>query len=179
MIRLKINNELELKGFKVEEADELFALINENRIYLREWLPWVDGTKSVKDSKAFIDHTVEQMDQNTGLTVGIREKGKLIGIIGYNKLNHANRIGTIGYWLSQHAEGKGVMTKAVQAMISYGFTQLNLNKVEIHAAVKNSKSRRIPEKLGFVYEGTIRDGEWLYDYYVDTVIYGLLKREYK
>lgn len=63
MIRLKINNELELKGFKLEEANELFALINENRTYLREWLPWVDGTKSVQDSKAFIDHTVDQMDR--------------------------------------------------------------------------------------------------------------------
>lgn len=179
MIRIKIDDDIEIKGMNEEDAEELFALIHANRTYLREWLPWLDGTKSVADSRAFINYTIDQADQNTGLTTGIRENGQLVGIIGYNRLNHANQIGTIGYWLAQHVEGKGVMTKAVLAMVAYGFKHLNLNKVEIHAAVKNNKSRRIPEKLGFKYEGTIRDSEWLYDHYVDTVIYGLLKREYE
>jgi ribosomal-protein-serine acetyltransferase len=53
-----------------------------------------------------------------------------------------------------------------------------LNKVEIHCAVDNKRSRAIPERLGFTQEGIIRANQWLYDHYVDDVIYGMLASEW-
>ncbi|MFC7391909.1 GNAT family N-acetyltransferase [Scopulibacillus cellulosilyticus] len=41
------------------------------------------------------------------------------------------------------------------------------------------KSRAIPQRLGFREEGCIRDGEFLYDHYVNTMIYGLVKEEWE
>ncbi len=50
--------------------------------------------------------------------------------------------------------------------------------VEVRCAEGNSKSRAIPERLGFIKEGIIRDVEWLYDHYVEDVVYGILSREW-
>ena len=58
------------------------------------------------------------------------------------------------------------------------FGTLKLNKIEIEAAVENYKSRAIPERLGFIHEGTIRDGEWLYDHFVDWALYGMRAAEW-
>jgi len=71
------------------------------------------------------------------------------------------------------------MTKACIAMIHHIFNDLHLNRVEIRCAVLNSKSRAIPERLGFSQEGTIREAEWLYDHFVDHIVYSLLAREWK
>jgi ribosomal-protein-serine acetyltransferase len=71
------------------------------------------------------------------------------------------------------------MTKACRTLITYAFTELALNKVEIHGATENIRSCAIPKRLGFTQEGILRDAEWLYDHYVDTVIYGLLAREWQ
>jgi len=71
------------------------------------------------------------------------------------------------------------MTDTVKALLQYAFEVLQLHKVEIRAAEGNQKSRAIPERLGFVKEGTIRAAEWLYDHYVDHVVYGLLVSEWQ
>lgn len=70
------------------------------------------------------------------------------------------------------------MTRACQAMITYAFHTMKLNKVEIRCATENVRSRAIPERLGFKEEGLIRQAEWLYDHYVDLVVYGLLASEW-
>jgi ribosomal-protein-serine acetyltransferase len=71
------------------------------------------------------------------------------------------------------------MTKSCIAYINYAFNELKLNRVEIRCAVENSKSRAIPEGLGFKNEGTIREAEWLYDHFVDHIVYGMLARDWK
>jgi ribosomal-protein-serine acetyltransferase len=63
--------------------------------------------------------------------------------------------------------------------VNYGLHDLGLNRVEIRAAEFNTRSRAIPERLGFTQEGIIRQAEWLYDYYVDHVVYGMLSEEWK
>ena len=63
------------------------------------------------------------------------------------------------------------MTKACKVFVDYAFEGMKMNRVEIRCAVENSKSRAIPLRLGFKEEGRIRCGEWLYDHFVDHVIY--------
>ena len=60
-------------------------------------------------------------------------------------------------------------------MISYAFEELLLNRIEIKCANKNDKSKAIPIKLGFKKEGIIRDAEWLYDHFVDHIVYCIIK----
>jgi ribosomal-protein-serine acetyltransferase len=157
MFNIKIDDDLELRSLEKEDGDELFTLIEHNREYLREWLPWVDDNTSVEDSKKFIESSLGQSAS------GIWYKGKLAGVVGYSTIDQSNRKASIGYWLGASFQGHGLMTKACRAMIEHSFSELDVNRIEIHCAIENSKSRAIPERLGFVQEGVIRQGQWVSD----------------
>ncbi len=178
MFYQRVNDRIELRLLQISDAAELFALTNANRDYLRTWLPWLDGTNSVADTKSFIESTLEP-SANRGLAAAICDEGSIIGLIGYNHIDKQNRIGSIGYWLAENYQKQGIMTTSCQAICDYGFTTLNLNRLVINCATDNQASRSIPERLGFIHEGTIRDAEWLYDRFVNHEIYSLLDRDCK
>ncbi|TFJ91976.1 GNAT family N-acetyltransferase [Lentibacillus salicampi] len=178
MFLFEIDEEMALKHLEIHDAAPLFQLTEESRETLRPWLAWVDLTKTADDSKSFIESTLKQFAERSGLTTGILYHGELAGVVGFNDFNWRNSIGTIGYWLGSSYEGKGIMTRAVSGLIDYAFNSLELNRIEIRAASGNQKSRAIPERLGFEQEGQIRQAEWLYDHYVDHVVYGILAQEW-
>ena len=175
---LRVESYLELELLNRSHADELFELIENNREYLRKWLPWLDSNKYLQNTIDFIKHSDMQFKENTGLQLAIRYRGKLAGVIGFHKVDWLNHSTSIGYWLAEGYQGNGIMTKSCGSLIDYAFGNLGLNRVEIRCAVENSKSRAIPENLGFKKEGIIRDAEWLYDHYVDHVVYGILRGEW-
>ncbi|MGE7603433.1 GNAT family N-acetyltransferase [Peribacillus sp. NPDC097675] len=175
----KIDKEVSLKILESKDAKAIFKLTNHSRNYLREWLPWLDRTTKIEDTQAYIQHCLNGFSGNTSMTTVILYKGEIAGIAGYNQLNWANKTAYIGYWLGEEFQGRGVMTKVAKALTEYAFNELQLNKVEIRVAVKNKKSRGIPERLGYVNEGCLRQAEWLYDHYVDHIVYGMLAAEWK
>ena len=70
------------------------------------------------------------------------------------------------------------MTRACAAMVSYAFREWPLNRVQIRCATGNVRSCAIPQRLGFTREGVIRQSEWLYDHFVDLVLYSMLASEW-
>lgn len=178
MFRCPISPDSELRLLEARHAEELFALVDANRDHLRQWLPWVDTTRTVSDSRAFIDMTLRQFAQSNGFHAGIWHQEALAGVIGHHRIEWANGATIIGYWLGESFQGKGLMTRSVQAFVRHAFLELYLNRFEIRCAMGNDRSRAIPERLGFKAEGILRDAEWLYDHYVDHVIYAQLAREY-
>lgn len=164
-----------LKSLVLEDAGSLFALTDKNRSYIRQWLPWVDKTITVEDSKQFIQ---DALNNKNAIHFGIWYEGNFVGVIGYHYIDKANKKGQIGYWLDETTQKKGIMTKACRLVIAYGFEELNLNRVEISCATGNEKSCAIPERLGFQQEGTFREVEWLNDHFVDHKFYALLRKEW-
>lgn len=178
-MQITINQDLALRMITPEDAEKVFALTDASREYLKEWLPWLDFTRELADTKAYIEGCIKGHKANSSLSLVILFNNEIVGIAGFNTINPSNKIGTIGYWLSEGAQGHGIMTKTAKALLQYAFETLKLHKVEIRVAEANHKSRAIPERLGFMQEGTIRAAEWLYDHYVDHVIYGLLVNEWQ
>jgi ribosomal-protein-serine acetyltransferase len=178
MFPIRLNDDVALELLEVRHADELFRVTDANRAHLREWLPWVDGTTSPEDTKAFIQVVRKQLYDNKGFQTAIRFRGALVGVVGHHGINWANRSSSLGYWLSEDAQRRGIMTEACRAYTSHAFATLKLNRMEIRCAVENRKSRAIPERLAFRSEGTIRQAEWLYDHFVDHVVYGMLASEW-
>lgn len=181
MFEHTIDENLALRVFRLDDAEEFFQLTMKNKAYLKKWLGWLDYTRTVEDTKENIRQRLQGMLETGGYpkSTAILYKGKIAGTIGFNEINRTSKIGEIGYWLGEEYQGKGIMTKACQAIIHYGFTELKLNRIQIAAASENKKSRALPERLGFTEEGIIRQAEWLYDHYVDHVIYGLLREEWE
>ena len=153
------------------DAAELFALVDANRVHLRRWLPWLDGNRSMADTAAFITASLHGYADRKSLTCCIIDQGRIGGICGFNAFNHAIKAGYIGYWIAATSSGKGLVTAACRELERIGFAEYGLNKIEIHAAVGNARSRAVAERLGYRQTGTLCDAEWLYDHYVDHVIY--------
>jgi ribosomal-protein-serine acetyltransferase len=120
-----------------------------------------------------------QARAGVGQSFGLWWKDRLVGVAGFNWIDAANHSGALGYWLDGAAEGHGLMTAAVSALLRHGFRSLGLNRIEIRAGIRNRRSRAIPEHLGFRREGTLRQAEWVSGRYVDHAIYGLLAAEWK
>ena len=179
MHEMIIDRDLKLRTLHEDDAQELFELVDANRAHLREWLPWLDVNTEVEHSRAFIGSALKQESDNLGPTYGIIFHERLAGIVGYHPIQWNNKSVEIGYWLSREVTGQGIMTRCCRALVDYAFEAFGLNRVTIPAAVDNSKSLAIPERLGFKKEGVIRDAEWLYDHYVDHALYAMLRREWK
>lgn len=178
MFLYKIDDQLSLKLAEVSDADRLFDLTEKARDYLKEWLPWLDLTTSVEDTREFLSGTMKGYAENKSMTTVVLYEREIVGTAGFNSINWSNKTAYIGYWLGHEYQGRGIMTKVAGALTDYAFNHLKLNKVEIRAAEENKKSRGIPERLRFVKEGKIRQAEWLYDHYVDHVVYGILAEEW-
>ncbi|MBD2021437.1 GNAT family N-acetyltransferase [Leptolyngbya sp. FACHB-36] len=176
MFHVQVDSEIDLRLLQPRHAEPLFALVEQNRDYLREWLPWVDGTRSADDSEQFIQHSLQQFADGNGFSAGIWYRSELAGCIGFHDPDRAKV--ELGYWLAEPFQGKGIMTRACHRVVTYAFSELMLNRVQIFAAATNHKSRAVPERLGFKQEGMLRETEWLYDRFIDLVVYGVLAQEW-
>ncbi len=178
MKTLHVDTRTRLRPVRPADATALFALTDTNRVHLREWLPWLDSILTEKDTEVFIQACVERARQTGAFTGVIEHEGECCGVAGYNWIDARNRACEIGYWLSVDHLGRGIMTGCCRALITHAFEGVELNRVNIPAAVGNLRSRAIPERLGFTQEGVLRDAEWLYDHYVDHALYSLLRGDW-
>ncbi len=160
-------------------AAQVFALIHGSRPHLREWLPFVDGTQSVHDSRAFIDASLQRFARDGSFDAGIFQDGALAGVIGLHWINWSSRVTSLGYWLGADFQGRGLMTRSLAAMAGHCFGELSLNRIASAAATGNTRSNAVLQRGGFQLEGLARDAEWLYDHFVDHHLYGLLAKDWR
>lgn len=175
-MRLEIEGEVYLRLLQPNDAAHIFELVDQNRAYLSEWLPWVEGTQSVDDTKAFLDMVEGHHATKKGVHCCIIFQDQLVGLIGL-RFNAEAYVTNIGYWLSAHVSGRGLMTRAVQTLCRYAFEHLSVERIEIRAATDNSRSWSIPERLGFTREGVLRQCEKIADRYLDHYMYSLIRTD--
>lgn len=179
MFAYHLEPNLRLELLAPRHAPELFEAVDANREHLSKWMPWVPATQSVADVEAFIATTLQQVADNSGFQTAIRAGEEIVGVIGMHKIDWRNKSTSLGYWLAEKAQGQGIMTKACAAYISHSFSELGLHRVEIRCATENTKSRAIPERLGFTAEGTVRQVESINGGYLSHVVYSLLSTEWE
>jgi len=159
------------------DAAGLYAAIADNREHLARWLWWAGG-QTLSDTRLFIAGARRQMEAGEGLQAAVFVRGALVGMVGFAQVLRTHRSASVGYWLSESAQGQGTMTRAVAALVEHAFSGWRLNRVEIRAAVENGRSRAIPRRLGFREEGVLRQAEVVGDRPLDLVVYGMLAAEW-
>jgi ribosomal-protein-serine acetyltransferase len=166
-----------LRLFEDGDAEELYAVVDANRAYLAQWMPWAqdDDLEKVRD---FI-RASRQLGDNEGFSVAMVEEGRIVGTAGFHRLDWRSRLTSVGYWIAETSQGRGTVTLTVSALLDHAFSTWKLNRVEIRAAVENARSRAIPERLGFTQEGVLRQAERVGDRYVDHVVYAMLASEWE
>jgi ribosomal-protein-serine acetyltransferase len=179
MFSFRVNDLISIDLLQQRDKEELFTLINDNRLHLRKWLLWVDKRLSPADFEPIIPIWIKNYADNNGFDAGIRFNKKLVGMIGLHYIDWKNKVTIIGYFLTESAQGQGIVTTSIRELLDYLFGELELNRVIIQCAESNIKSRAIPERLGFINEGISREGQWLYDHYENLVTYSMLSKDWK
>lgn len=108
----------------------------------------------------------------------LKETNECIGQIAYFLVDNKNHFAEIEYCIGSLFQKKGLATEATKAIIKYGFDRMNLHKVQICHKSINIPSRKVIEKCGLFYEGTLR--HFFYDdgKYIDRLYYSILKDEF-
>lgn len=177
---LAVEDGLTLRLDQAEHADELFAVIDANRANLDPWLPWVQATRHVDDTRGFGSESRRKFTAGTDLPLTIVEHGRVLGKIGLHHMNSPSGSAELGYWLAQEAQGRGVMTKAARRVIDYAFLERGVRRVFLWADALNDSSCRVAQRLGMRREAELKqDFKTHQGDYRDSVLYAVLATEWR
>lgn len=168
---------LVLRQLSEADAEDMFEYASDPKV--TEYLSW-PYHRSIDDTRKFLSLVEENYQEGEFYEWGIvlKATNKLIGTCGYTRLYPNHHRGEIGYALSRKYWGQGIMTEAAAAVVSYGFNQLGLNRIEAHCRVANIGSAKVLEKLGMKYEGTLRQYFRIKGEYHDLKLYAILKEDW-
>lgn len=108
-----------------------------------------------------------------------KSTGNIIGACGYHTWIKTHNKAEIGYAITnENAKRKGYMSEAIQRIIQYGFDEMKLFRIEACISPENTPSVRLAEKNNFTREGIKREDYLKDGVYVNSALYGLLKREW-
>jgi ribosomal-protein-serine acetyltransferase len=174
---LIVDPSIVLRILTISDSPTIFEAIDKNRYHLRKWLPFVDLTKTEKDTLAFVKSIVDDFERRQEVFT-IWYNGEFSGLAGLKDIDYLNRKIEIGYWLIDKMTGKGIMIRSVERLIRFIYDELEMNRIQIRCGAGNQKSAEIPKKLGFLFEGIERQGERHHARYIDLEVYSLLKVEW-
>ena len=179
MFTRKLDDDTLIRSYNIDDAPALHEVLKREHEHLLIWMPWPDLEKTLGDRREFIRGCIQQETDGDGFQTAILHRGELAGSVGFHGIDHANLSTSIGYWLAEKHQGKGIMTRACEALVDYALVELKLNRVEIRCATENTRSRAIPERLGFIREGVLRQVQQLHERYVDHVVYAMLAEDWR
>jgi len=179
MYTQKIDGELSLAMLEPSFARAYLSIVETERDYLGRWLTWPAHAEDEAFFSAFIHRSLISYAEGTSIICAMIYEGELVGNISLHNIEMSVGRAEIGYWVRESSQGKGIVTRAVNALLAKAFGELALHKVEIRAAVENAPSRRVSERLGFTLEGVITRAERVNDRVVDHAVYGLSNKAWK
>ncbi|RYD57890.1 MAG: N-acetyltransferase [Sphingobacteriales bacterium] len=151
--------------------------------------PWIYQGLSHEDvikyygvSYDSLEATQVQMDwfeslerEGTGIWWAIcsTDNNTFYGAGGLNSLSEKHRKAEVGFWLLPEHQGKGIMTEAMPLILEYGFRKLQLHRIEGIVESENEACKKAVEKLGFTYEGTMRECEIKNGRFINLDIYAM------
>jgi len=133
--------------------------------------------ETIEDAQKFITECNAGIEKNEVINWAIAQKetNKLIGMIGFFRMQPENFRGEVGYILNPNFHRKGIMKEALEKALNFGFETLNFHSIEAVIDPQNSASEKLLQKVGFEKEAHFKENFFHNGQFLDTVIYSLLK----
>jgi len=174
---LLTTSRLFLRNIGSEDAEALFAIRSDEETmkYFGQEL-----YESLADSITVIKLMEERYVRKEALRWCITLKGndRLIGTCTLFHFDEGFHCAETGYELNRALWGKGIMTEAMSAILTFGFSELGLHRIEAVIDIENVRSKNLLLRLGFTYEGDLRQRYFFRDQFLDEYYFGLLKDEW-
>lgn len=176
---LTVSPALRLLPARTSDAAELSSLVAANMDHLGVFMPKVVGLNTLEAAQSYLHSVVESNGDGELLEWHIFDNDTLCGAIRLNHIEPENRKLSIGYYIGAGFQGRGLATSSIRAVLRFVFEQLQFNRVQLKCASTNVASQRVAERLGFSWEGLLRQAELIDGQYVDHYVYGLLRSEFE
>ena len=163
-------------------AEAYQALLEVNYERLAHWFPGAfDKPPTPEGTHVELERSgqawLEGSQLPLAITVKAEDRWRLVGWVNL-LIDGPARSAEVGYWLDAGFEGRGLVTRAVTAVLDHAFGPLGLHRVELQTTTNNKRSRSVAQRLGFTQEGVLREAAAFPDERRDDVVYGLLAREW-
>lgn len=164
-----------LRSWTLDDADDVYDYAKDPQVGPSAgWKPHENKEESRRTVESFIkNHDVWAVEE--------KSSGKVIGSVGLHEIDQneipENRM--LGYIIGRKWWGQGYCPEAAEAILRYGFTQMNLALITVYHYPFNQNSKRVIEKLKFTYEGTLRQRCKVFDGKIyDNVCYSMTREEF-
>ncbi|OGO50978.1 MAG: GNAT family N-acetyltransferase [Chloroflexi bacterium RBG_16_68_14] len=168
-----------LREFAADDWTDVLAYQRDPR-YLR-FYSWTERTDAEARAfvRKFLDQQADRPRRSFQLAITQADSGRLIGNCGIRRKPENDWEADIGYELAPECWGRGYATEAARAMVDFGFRELELHRISSWCIADNVASARVLERLGLRQEGRLRENEYFKDRWWDTLLYGLLRSQWK
>lgn len=178
--RIRSTPRFKLRPFRRRDLSAVHDAISASITDLQQWLPWATGyDRSV--AQRFIRDSAGAWTEGRAYDFAVRDAGepnRHIGNVSIWWTSRQNGIGEVGYWIRSDMTGKGVGTEVTARAIQIGFEEMGCHKIVLRIAVGNVASERIAQRLGFTYEGILRDEVRIDNEWIDHTAWSLLAHEW-
>ncbi|PUZ26277.1 GNAT family N-acetyltransferase [Chitinophaga parva] len=172
------NGTLVLRAIRDDDTDALFRLFREEAVtrYMD-----IDSFASITQATELIRFLRQKWrkGQSMRLAITLRGQDKLIGTIGLHHIQLHHYKAELGYELLPAYWGQGIMTNALDLLLQYAYGQMDLNRIEAFVEPTNEPSLKLLLRLGFHYEGRLRDNFHEKGRFTDALLYSLLRKDYE
>ncbi|HET6913506.1 MAG TPA: GNAT family N-acetyltransferase [Rhodanobacteraceae bacterium] len=169
---------LRLRALRDDDAEALLVLHGDPEV-MRYWStsPWTD----IAQAHAHLQRARRDFESGGVLpwAIATAASDELIGTVTLFRIDRDHRRAEVGYALGSAHWGKGLASEALGTVLRHAFDSMQLERVEADTDPRNTSSRRMLERLGFVQEGTLRRRWFVNDEWCDTAFYGLLREDFR
>jgi len=166
---------LVLRHITTDDAHALLYIRSDEKV-----MEYIDSKRlgTIEETLELIKLIDDTFEQNNGITWGItlKDNDVITGTIGFWRIEKQHHRAEIGYLLHHDYWAKGIMTEAANAVLQFGFNELNLHSIEGNVNPSNADSIKLLERLGFVREAYFKENFYFDGKFLDSAIYSLLKK---
>jgi ribosomal-protein-alanine N-acetyltransferase len=166
-----------LRRITVEDRQDFFEIRSN-----KELMTALDKEpfQNLDELTSFLQKIDNGLDSNTDIAwaVCLKEDNKMIGHVGYHRIDFVNHRAEIGYALLPKFQNRGLGSEALQAILNIAFNQFNFHSIEADVNPANSPSIKLITKMGFIKEAHFRENYFFRNTFLDSAIYSLLKKDY-
>jgi len=130
---INVDSEIKLKTVELDDVENRYGIMMKNKEYLKKWLGWLDYYKNVNDLIEYTKICQKKESNKEAYIFGIYYKDEYVGCIEIQNIDYRNKKCEIGYWLSEDANGNGIMIRTCKTVVGYIFEIIKLNKINILA----------------------------------------------
>lgn len=166
-----------LRRITLEDAQNFFEIRSN-----KELMSALDKEpfKNIEELLSFFEQIEAGINSNKSIAwaVCLKDDNRMMGHVGYHKIDFVNHRAEIGYALLPKFQNKGLCSEALKAILDVAFNQFNFHSLEADVNPANNPSIKLITKMGFVKEAHFRENYFFKNVFLDSAIYSLLKKDY-